>query len=116
MTEQTQLHALVAVCGGVGQCAFLLGLSRNTVSDFLNKRGRISVIGALLVSHSKFLSPFFTKEQLLPRCNPVAWRNYERHKFFKAARKAQKENEKSIICESLPPAILLKNTCQKSKK
>jgi hypothetical protein len=111
-----QLKALIALCGGVGNCAFLLGLSRNTIKDFIYKREQISIIGALLVSRSKYLRKFFNKKHLRPDCDAKDWSEYRHHSFYKSARKVQLDNESSPICDLMPPAILLGNKWRSLKK
>lgn len=110
MTKQeTQLKALIALCGNPGNAAFLLGLSRKTVCDFLHKRRKISAIGALLVERSKYLTHFFDKRDLRPDCTNETWEYYRNHAYYKKARGCQLENESSEISRLTPPATILKN-------
>ena len=116
MTPKDQLKALIALCGGYGNTAFLLGLSRATIRAFANKTGQISAIGALLVSRSIYLCHFFKKSQLRPDCKKRDWLKYRRHPFYKKARKAQIVNEQSPICALLPVSVIRGNQCQLRKK
>lgn len=117
MTKQeTQLKALVALCGNPGNAAFLLGLSRKTICDFLHKRRKISAIGALLAERSEYLFYFFTKEDLRPDCTPETWIYYKKHAYYRKARDCQAQNEKSAICKLMPPATIVLNQCRSPRR